>query len=156
MTACGMEPSGGSKKAASKPATETPSDNKEQTKPKESTNPQSADALRSGVAKLPEGFDAINTDDVSACHASGKVYNRRTLKCSKTIFLATSFECTKKGIAAGFIFTGYQIDSVLSTAADEGFLIDQCGETAEGLRQVFFVRADNDGTYSLREIETST
>lgn len=155
MTACGMEPSGSEKKAAAKPANETPSDKKEEVKTEESTTPESADALRSGVAKLPAEFDTINTDDVSACHAKGKVFNRRTLRCSKTIFLATAFACTEEGIADGFIYTGYQIDSVLSTAKSDGFVIDQCGESDEGLRLVFFVRADNDGTFSVREIETS-
>ncbi len=155
VTACGMEPSDGDNKAAAKPSNETPSDNKEPTNTEEPATSESADALPSGIAKLPEEYDAINTDEVSSCHANGKVFSRRTLKCSKTIYLATSFECTKKGIADGFIFTGYQIDVVLSTAKDDGYVIDQCGETDDGFRLVFFVRADADGTYSVREIETS-
>jgi hypothetical protein len=154
-TACGLEPSGEEKKSTSTASAEIPADKKTPTQPTDKKARESADALPSGIAKLPEEFNAINTSDVSACHATGKVYNRRTLKCSKSIALATAFECTKIGITEGFISTGYQIDAVLIAAEEDGFVIDQCGQTDDGLRLVFFVRADADGTFSIREIETS-
>jgi hypothetical protein len=150
-----MEPSGGGSNASAKTTSKTPSDAAETPNTDESPTQESSDALRSGVARLPDSFAAINTADVSACHGKGKVFNRRTLKCSKTISLATAFECNKSGVSAGFIDTGYQIGVVLSAAESDGFVIDQCGETEDGKRFVFFVRADDDGTYSIREIETS-
>jgi hypothetical protein len=155
LTACGMEPSGGDNAATEKPNSETHADEKDSSETGNTTKSRSADAKRSGVAQLPESYGEINTADVTACHGSGKVFNRRTLKCSKTIFLATSFECTKSGISDGFIYSGYQIDLVLAAAETDGFIFDQCGETEDGRRLVFFVRADDDGTYSVREIETS-
>jgi hypothetical protein len=154
-TACGMEPSGDEKKSSSTPSAEKPANDKVPAQNTEQKAPKSADALPTGIAKLPNEFNAINTNEVSACHATGKVYNRRTLKCSKSIALATEFECSKIGITEGFSSTGYQIEAVLSSAEDDGFVIDQCGQTDDGLRLVFFVRADDDGTFSIREIETS-
>jgi len=154
MTACGMEPSGGTNKPAANPNTDS-SDKKDPSISPDPVSTDSANALPAGIAQLPEEYEAINTDEVHACHAKGKVFNRRTLRCSKTIDLATSFLCTHEGIIDGFVSTGYQIDSVLSSADADGFVIDQCGETQEGLRLVFFVRADEDDTFSIREIETS-
>jgi hypothetical protein len=155
LTACGMEPSGGGNNTASKTTSKNPSDVKEITDTKETPKQESSDALPSGIAQLPDSYVEINTADVEACHGKGKVFNRRTLKCSKTISLAKSFECTESGISEGFVYTGYQIGVVLSAAESDGFVIDQCGETDEGKRFVFLVRADGDGTYSVREIETS-
>jgi hypothetical protein len=155
MTACGMEPSGGGNDAATKTTSNTPSAEKETPDTDETPKQDSSDALRSGVAQLPDSYAAINTADVDECHSKGKVFNRRTLKCSKTISLAKTFECSKSGISDGFVYTGYQISVVLSSAESDGFVIDQCGETDDGKRFVFFVRADDDGTYSVREIETS-
>jgi len=151
VSSCGMEPSGGDTKSTS---TTTATTSKTDVN-KVPDSLESADALPAGIAPLPKEFNEINTAEVSACHVKGKVFNRRTFKCSVTINLATSFACTNKGILDGFAATGFQIKTVLLAAEDDGFLVDQCGESDDGRRMVYFIRADDDGTFSIREIETS-
>lgn len=159
VTACGMEPSGGSDKsssAASSSATQQTSGvstKKEETKadtPKEN----SSDAVQAGVAVLPEELAAINTDAVAACHEEGSIYDRRTTRCSQTMRLASSFTCDKEGVRGAFKLTGYLIDEALKNADNDGFVLDQCGESESGRLIAYFVRLDDDGSHSIREIET--
>ncbi len=111
----------------------------------------------------PDLMVEINTETVQACIDTGFVFERRKLACSDVIQIATSFTCDRAGIRAAFTETGFQIDSVLDAAlgkddnADDhgdGFVIDQCGETADGRRLAYLVRKEEGGKLRVREVET--
>lgn len=159
LAACGMEPSGGNSGSSAattnktgQPSTTSTTATEEVSS--EETTKNSSDAMPAGIAGLPEDLKIINTDEVTACQASGKVYDRRTVRCSTGVKLASSFTCDNTGITKAFNLTGFQIDEALKAAKNDGFSLDQCGETESGRRIAYFVRADPDNTYSLREIET--
>lgn len=158
VTACGMEPSGGNGRtsnAAPEKTTQQSSDvSTEGTGAATQQDRNSSDAVKAGVAVLPESLAAINTDEVSACHNQGSIYDRRTTRCSQTMKLASSYTCDRDGVRDAFKQTGFLIDEALKNADADGFVLDQCGESDAGSVIAYFVRLDDDGSHSIREIET--
>lgn len=161
ITACGMEPSGGSSKysdAATKKSTQqtsgVPSNNNGTQGTSTEGTQNSSDAVKAGIAELPSEYAALKTDEADACHTEGNVYERRNLRCSQSMKLASSYTCDKAGIKVAFKVTGFQIDEALNAAEKDKFVFDQCGESESGQLIAYFVRLDDDGSFTVREIET--
>lgn len=154
LVACGSSSGGKNGSSSVSPrATQQPSTDS-QNKQEASGSDSSADAVEAGVAELPEELSDINTDEVAGCHSDGHIFDRRTAQCSPTMYLATSYACDRAGVKSAFKLTGFQIDEALKAAAEDGFVLDQCGESESGLLIAYFVRRDEDGSLMIREIET--
>ena len=117
-----------------------------------SSTPAGADATVSGDQN-PALIQSLTTPAVTACHQSGFVYLFSSETCSTTLKLAT-WPCTRSGIEAAFAPTGLPIDQALALSLDhDGYVIDECGQSAGGEIYAELVQKNQGGTLQVRELE---
>jgi hypothetical protein len=91
-----------------------------------------------------------------SCKAQNHLFDREKAACSE--YVIADYACDRAGIVAAFAATGYQIEDTINRSlgtsdADkgEGFVIDQCGRTADGKPvALLYKKTSRDGAPRLR------
>lgn len=94
----------------------------------------------------------LQTAAVSKCHKKGKIYDRQYQECG-TASLDTSYTCSRSGLKKAFASYGADISQTLKESLGkkgdkkdngEGYVIDQCGETSDGLPVAYLIKLTDD------------
>ena len=118
-----------------------------------------ADAEESARKSFLAKFE---TEDFRECSDRGFVYDRRNEKCLTDLKVA-KFPCTRIGVASALSASGSQIGQILDRSLGkegvpgdkgEGYVLDQCGQSASGRIWVDLLRQGPDGKFEIREIES--
>ena len=104
----------------------------------------------------------FETEDFRECNDRGFVYHRRNEKCLTDLKVA-KFPCTRIGVVSALSSSGAQIGQILDRSLGkegvpgdkgEGYVLDQCGQAANGRIWVNLLRQGSDGKFEIREIES--
>lgn len=94
----------------------------------------------------------LHTEEVKACHAQDKMYDRNKKDCSAAT-IKVSYKCDFDGIVGAFSDAGISVADTLrssiGTPGDpedkgEGYIIDQCGAYSDSTPVVSLVKIDQD------------